>query len=74
MTKPPIEEEPKKKLYYCSFCGLSNEEVPILVEGMCATYICPYCVAKCVEIMDEKMKGAEAPARNPEHSEARPND
>lgn len=38
-------------IVYCSFCGKSQHEVDVIVEGP-AVYICDECVTICVEIIE----------------------
>ena len=43
-----------KKKNRCSFCGRTDEEVPVLLTGMDG-YICSDCVRQAYKILDETM-------------------
>jgi ATP-dependent Clp protease ATP-binding subunit ClpX len=44
------KQKPEQKPLYCSFCGLSDNEVAALIAGPCV-YICNKCVAVCFDIL-----------------------
>lgn len=50
-----------KRVYHCSFCGKSQEDVKTLVSGP-GVFICDECVQLCQAIIDKK---AGAPATQP---------
>nr|EKW8763059.1 hypothetical protein [Morganella morganii] len=41
------------KVLYCSFCGKSKDETPVLIAGP-SVYICGECIGLCNEIVEEK--------------------
>ena len=45
----------------CSFCGKGQREVSKLIAGD-SVYICDECVELCVDIIEEEIKGPDAPA------------
>lgn len=47
---------PKKNARYCSFCGCSEEEVPMLLTGANG-YICSDCVMNAYHVLEEYMPG-----------------
>jgi hypothetical protein len=53
-----------KRVYRCSFCGKSQEEVRILVAGP-GVFICDECVELCRTIIDKKAATQEAPQEAP---------
>lgn len=46
------------KVLYCSFCGKSKDETPVLIAGP-SVYICGECIDLCNEIVEEKQNLAE---------------
>jgi hypothetical protein len=48
--KSHAPQERRANLYYCSFCGKSQEEVARLIAGP-TVFICNECVALCTEIV-----------------------
>jgi hypothetical protein len=57
----PEATQAPKRVYHCSFCGKSQEEVKTLVSGP-GVFICDECVQLCQAIIDKK---AAAPATQP---------
>jgi ATP-dependent protease Clp ATPase subunit len=49
-----------KRVYRCSFCGKSQEEVKTLVAGP-GVFICDECVQLCQAIIDKKPAAQEVP-------------
>lgn len=50
-NQPEIKEAPKHgKLFYCSFCGKSQNEVLKLIAGP-TVFICDECVIMCMDIV-----------------------
>jgi hypothetical protein len=35
----------------CSFCGLGDDEIELLIQGKSAVYICDVCVSVCVDML-----------------------
>jgi ATP-dependent protease Clp ATPase subunit len=54
----------RKRVYRCSFCGKSQEEVKTLVAGP-GVFICDECVQLCQSIITEKAATPEAPQKTP---------
>ena len=49
--KSSIPDELPKKIYYCSFCRKSSDEVLALVAGPNYVFICDNCVEVCTAIL-----------------------
>lgn len=56
------EWEPPKFIKRCSFCDLSESEVPRIISGP-SCFICSECVGLCVEILDEETEAARRTTR-----------
>lgn len=57
------DECPLKRPKSCSFCGKTEKQVDVLVQGP-AVYICDECVKLCSEIVEQqRRKAAAAPTR-----------
>lgn len=41
--------KPAAQTVYCSFCGASNHQVPLMIAGMNGTAICSSCIVLSVE-------------------------
>ena len=66
MTVPEAEApQTSKRVYRCSFCGKSQEEVKTLVAGP-GVFICDECVQLCQAIIEKKpAKPATQEVQNP---------
>jgi hypothetical protein len=53
-----------KRVYRCSFCGKSQEEVKTLVAGP-GVFICDECTALCQAVINNKAETREAPQEAP---------
>jgi ATP-dependent protease Clp ATPase subunit len=65
-SKPPPDQHTKlqqeatspnttaRKVYYCSFCGNSQDQVERLIAGPEGFYICDECIGLCTEIIEER--------------------
>lgn len=42
--------------FYCSFCGIGNHEVEVMIAGPVRTFICDKCVDECVDTIAKKKK------------------
>lgn len=51
-------DEAKKEVLYCSFCGKSQHEVYKLIAGP-TVYICDECISLCTDIISEDTKTAD---------------
>lgn len=52
----------RKRVYRCSFCGHSQEEVKTLVSGP-GVFICDECIELCKAIVEKSRSTPEAPGR-----------
>ena len=52
-AEPTAPDAPRRRLFHCSFCGKSQEQVAKLVAGP-GVHICDECVGLCVPIMAAK--------------------
>jgi ATP-dependent protease Clp ATPase subunit len=59
-----VASQTSKRLYRCSFCGKSQEEVKTLVAGP-GVFICDECVQLCQAIIDKK-PATQAPQKVPD--------
>ena len=50
----PNSKAPAKKIYSCSFCGKTQDQVQRLIAGPKGVYICDECVGLCLEIIREE--------------------
>ena len=39
------------RLLFCDFCGKSQDECPLLIQGRDGVHICRACIAVCVEMV-----------------------
>ena len=53
----PAASQVRNRLYRCSFCGNSQEEVKTLIAGP-GVFICDECVQLCQAIIDKKQEPA----------------
>jgi ATP-dependent protease Clp ATPase subunit len=42
----------KEHIYYCDFCGKSQDELEVLVVGLKEEAICNECIPICAEIIE----------------------
>ena len=49
-AEPTAPDAPRRRLFHCSFCGKSQEQVAKLVAGP-GVHICDECVGLCVPLM-----------------------
>ena len=64
-------DDPKDRTIRCSFCGRTQDQVSMLIQGPDA-FICDSCVASCLEIIEngdndklEKTGGKKKPSSSP---------
>lgn len=42
-----------KQVVICDFCGLTEDEVPLIIAGPCV-HICQACVRLCIDIVEDR--------------------
>ncbi len=68
----PEATQAPMRVYHCSFCGKSQDEVKTLVSGP-GVFICDECVQLCQAIIDKKKVAARAIQPTPRAPPTRPN-